>query len=166
MTAVSGSVYHTTQVHVMFRCSCFVSTDRHLMSFKLFNTLNIHNGVSMEAACIRAAKKSPGPLQLAGLESYKTVQKEFLLCSQLLQFQKFAKILIKHLLTVAMNKTFFRIEIKAENSFTSFWTCQLYKGLCSEVGNEVAPGRTHMKFRRGRALLDPQNKLLLSSVCY
>lgn len=65
-----------------------------------------------------------------------------------------------------MNKTFFRIEIKAENSFTSFWTCQLYKGLCSEVGNEVAPGRTHMKFRRGQALLDPQNKLLLSSVCY
>lgn len=76
MTAVSGSVYHTTQVHVMFRCSCFVSTDRsswHLVSFKLFNTLNIHNGVSMEAARIRAAKKSPGPLQLAGLESYKTV---------------------------------------------------------------------------------------------
>lgn len=57
-------------------------------------------------------------------------------------------------------------EIKVENGFKSFLTSQLYKSLSKAVVKEAGFGRIHSEFRRCHALLDHQNKLLLSSVCY
>lgn len=57
-------------------------------------------------------------------------------------------------------------EIKVENGFKSFLTSQLYKSLSKAAVREAGFGRIHTEFRRCHALLDHQNKLLLSSVCY
>lgn len=56
--------------------------------------------------------------------------------------------------------------MKVENGFKSFLTSQLYKSLSKAAVRKAGFGRIHTKFRRCHALLDHQNKLLLSSVCY
>lgn len=161
----------------MFRYFCFSSTDSSswcTTAFRLlFLTLwTLKTRASAEVAHVRVAKKSWTPLQLVGPEPCKTASYRDLLrppppYSQLLYVFSSVKIIIKHLLTLAINRTHFcKQKLKWKIAPSHFWPASCTKSLSKAAVRKVGFGRIHTGFTRCHALLDHQNKLLLSSVCY
>lgn len=104
----------------------------HPIPFRLFflTLWMLKTGACTGVARVRVAKKSWTPFQQVGLEPCKTAfyKELFFLHSELLYIYNFIKIIIKHLLTVAINRTnFCKQKLKRKMALSHFWPASCTK---------------------------------------